>query len=358
MFTIVRGADSSSAPDMQAVADGTYQKQWEEWLGVSFFGRSAVESCHNQINYSIFRDASGEWVCGEDRYLFSKGQTRVYIQLPSAMYLPEDYDDYARKVARMQAALEGAGKKFVYLLTPTKVETYPEKLPWYDRLAAEHGPSRDESGHSLLVKAFETYGVHYYDCTEDILRMKDEGDLDIFYKTGHHWTLTACAAELNQIFDGIKSMTPGIEYPRVQVAQMVDDVGQYDLDIISGQKLWFNHNRDVHYESPVILYPQTSGAKVYWFGTSYGALFTDALYQDTDFRAFDRLAFQQYFTGLYIFDQNGTQVRGFTPEDTPEDVGVMENIWDNDLIVMEQQADSGIYPTHVKFVDYVNSCLE
>ncbi len=35
----------------------------------------------------------------------------------------------------------------------------------------------------------------------------------------------------------------------------------------------------------------------------------------------------------------------------------MEHIRDNDLIVMEQQADSGIYPTHVKFVDYVNQAL-
>ena len=152
-------------------------------------------------------------------------------------------------------------------------------------------------------------------------------------------------------------MTAGIDYPQINVVGISDEVCHYDLDILNTQNVLYKHNQDVRYQSPVIEYPKISDTNVYWFGTSYGALFTIAMYQGVEERAFDSLTFQQYFTGLFTFNEEGLLARDFTAEDTPEDIGVMEHIRDNDLIVMEQQADSGIYPTHIKFVDYVNEAL-
>lgn len=353
-----RSEESFSETGVDGIVDGSFQEVLGEWFTDNFFGHSAAVSLHNQINYSVFGDASERWVCGKDRYLFSAGQVEMYIQRKDKLWEPQDYEEYAKKVYKMQTALEAAGKAFVYILTPNKTEIYPERLPWRDRWILEHEVDKEKGSHNQLVEAFVRNGVHFYDCTEDILRMKEEADFDAFARTGHHWTFTACAEEMNAIFAGIQPWTPGITYPEVQVVGMSDEVCSYDLDILQSQKVWFGHNRDVVYRSPVIAYPKMSEEKVFWFGTSYGALFTIALYQGVDARAFERLAFQQYFTGLYVFDGEGISAEEFTEEDTPEDIGVMENIRNDDLLIMEQQADSGIYPTHVKFVDYVNACLE
>lgn len=350
--------DAFSETGTGGIFDGRVQEAWGEWFTDHFFGHSAAVSAHNQISYSLFGDASGNWICGKDWYLFSAGQVEKYIQVKEELWTPQEYDDYAKKVYKMQTALQAAGKEFVYILTPNKVEIYPEQLPWYHRFILEHGVDEAQGGHSCLTEAFDRNGVHYYDCTQDLLRIKEEADFDAFARTGHHWTLTACAQEMNAIFAGIGPATPGIAYPEIEVVGITDEICSYDLDILQAQKVWFGHNKDVHYQSPLIAYPKMSETKVYWFGTSYGALFTQAMYQGIDARAFKRLVFQQYFTGLYSFDEKGISASEFTAEDTPEDIGVMDNIWNNDLIIMEQQADSGVYPTHVKFVDYVNACLE
>lgn len=343
---------------MGKILDGTLQKEWDVWMTEHFFGRSGVVSAHNQIHYSLFGDASGNWICGKERYLFSRGQVENYLQMEGEVPEAQEYDDFARKVYRMQTSLERAGKEFVYILTPNKVEIYPEKLPWYAQMIARHETAESRGSHARLVDAFRKNGVHYYDTTQDILRMKEESEFDVFARTGHHWTFTACAREMNPLFEGMKPLTPGIDYPVVDVLGVTDEVCAYDLDILNAQKVWFGHNRDIAYQSPVLAYPKMSPSDVYWFGTSYGALFTIALYQAPEARAFDRLVFQQYFTGRYVFDGQGISAEEFTQEDTPEDIHVMENIQDGDLIIMEQQADSGIYPTHVKFVDYVLACLE
>jgi len=269
----------------------------------------------------------------------------------------EECEEFARKVLDMQTALQDAGKEFVYLLTPNKVEIYPEYLPWYEQVIIKHCYREEDSAHARLVRAFDKYKIHYYDTRKDMMDMKNQAEFDVFAKTGHHWTFTACAFEMNKIFEGISPMTPGIDYPQINVAGLSDELCHYDMDIINTQNVWVKHNEDVRYQSPVLEYPRISDTKVYWFGTSYGALFTIAMYQDVNARAFDRLAFQQYFTGLFVFDENGLSSAAFTEDNTPEDLKVMDNIWGDDLIVMEQQADSGIYPTHVKFVDYVTASL-
>ena len=342
---------------VKGILNGSFQEEWGKWFTNNFYGQSMAVSCRNQIKYSLFHDGSGGWICGKDRYLFSASQVERYLGRHEDEVATEEYEKCASNVSQLQTSLESAGKKFVYILTPNKVEIYPEYLPWYEQIIVRYGVDRKRSAHVRLVEAFDKYGVHYYDTTEDILRMKEEADFDAFAKTGHHWTFTACAAEMNAIFSGIGPMTAGIDYPQINVVGISDEVCHYDLDILNTQNVLYKHNQDVRYQSPVIEYPKISDTNVYWFGTSYGALFTIAMYQGVEERAFDSLTFQQYFTGLFTFNEEGLLAKDFTAEDTPEDIGVMEHIRDNDLIVMEQQADSGIYPTHVKFVDYVNQAL-
>lgn len=357
VFHLACGEEAFLKTEPSGLMDGSLQKEWDAWFAEHFFGRSTAVSAHNQINYSIFGDASGKWICGKERWLFSMGQVENYLQMEGEIPGEAEYDAYAKKVARMQAALAEAGKDFAYILTPNKVEIYPEKLPWYARAILGREVVEGEGSHARLVEAFNRNGVHYYDTTKDIVQMKSEAGFDVFARTGHHWTFTACAKEMNSIFQGISPVTPNISYPQVNVVGITDELCTYDQDILNAQKVWFGHNRDIAYQSPLIAYPEISDTDVYWFGTSYGALFTIALYQGNEARAFNRLTFQQYFTGRYIFDGEGISAEEFTQEDTPEDIGVMENIGKSDLVIMEQQADSGIYPTHVKFVDYVNACL-
>ena len=45
-----------------------------------------------------------------------------------------------------------------------------------------YGVDRKRSAHVRLVEAFDKYGVHYYDTTEDILRMKEDKPVKYCWK--------------------------------------------------------------------------------------------------------------------------------------------------------------------------------
>lgn len=64
-----------------------------------------------------------------------------------------------------------------FMLVPTAVSIYEEKLP-------ENTPLRSQAETAHLL--YKMSGITPVDCTEDLMTLKEEGDL--YYKTDHHWT--------------------------------------------------------------------------------------------------------------------------------------------------------------------------
>lgn len=359
--TPLREAASSQAPGQAATLsgffDGSFQKRWEAWFSENFPGHADAVRLHNQIEYSVFCDGVGGWLQGKDGYLFSSGTE--YADGPFALVGQQsDYDEYAQKVFALQTNLEKLGKDFVYLLTPTKAEIYPDKLPWNERLIAGRYASGGRTLRDAMTDAFERFGVHYYDMTPDIRRMREsDPEFDVFTTTGHHWTLTAVAHEINALFEAIRPMTPHMTYPKIAVNGLFERLFEVDEDIIRSFNV-SNRKLTRPYQMPEIAYERQTGESVYLFGTSMSLEIANALFTSASQRAFDRLVYAHYFTTTTTYDENGVNARSFNRDTKPEEENVMQHIKESDLVIMESQALSELPDTHVRFLDYVNGNID
>ena len=362
--TTLVGVTLASKPELTkaGVMDGSYQSSWGKWMNDNFYGNTMIVKCHNQLQYSLFHDV-GVWV-GKNGYLFYKDESYNYAAGRKTNTQSQDvFDQYAMKIAEMQRKLADCGKDFVYVITPSKSEVYPELLPWNERAIADRYAKGDGTSRDMLLKAFDKYGVNYYDTLPDLLNMKGTEAFDAFANTGHHWTLTAVATEMNTLFAGISGMTPHIEYPTVRVTGITDKIFSTDKDILASLNVFYpsasldRSRPSDNYTFPDIEYDM-SDDHIYWFGTSFGIEIMGALYGGTADRAFDSTKFSHYWTFLRTADGSGDTAESYSAETPHGETGAMRAVEDADLVVMDSQGPSGVLQTHVEFVDYVNSHLD
>lgn len=252
--TILRSVSLAPYPNgisLKTIMDGKYQKNLSKWITDNFYGHSIIVKCHNQIEYSVFNDANGDWILGKNGYLYSKSQTQNFVGGGrDAGAVAEAYDTYAKNVYQLQLKLKQNGKDFFYIINPIKAEIYPENLPWYERIVEERNTKRNLNDSELLHRSFDKYGVNYFDTTDDLMEMKQEKDFDIFTKTGHHWTLTAVTNELNSIFANMKSVTPAIDYPVIDNRGIENKFFISDKDIFDIQNV-FRGQLSKEYNMPI-----------------------------------------------------------------------------------------------------------
>lgn len=353
----------SPYPDKITLKDlmsGEYQKKFGKWMTDNFYGHTKIVKSHNQIEYSVFKEGVWDGLLGQQGYLYAKGQTQVYT---GGGYRWKEnsqeaaYDDYAQKVYKLQTELKKKGKDFVYLLNPMKAEIYPEYLPWNEKIVEQCYANKGITETKMLLKSFNKYGVNYYDSTEDLKKMKQESDFEIFAKTGHHWTLSAAANEINSVFRNIQSLTPEMDYPLVEIKGTKDELFTTDKDLLLTLNI-FRGKSSKEYLTPIKQYKNKSNQSVYIYGTSFGWELYYALFQSEGDRAFKRLVYQEYFTRLNEIDKNGEHNYAYSEENVPIDLNIMNNIRDSDLLIMEQQGLLGIPQPHLKFVDYVNKNIK
>lgn len=358
--TSLIGVTLASYPEyssIEAMMDGTFQTSFGQWISDNFYGHTKIVQYHNQIEYSVFRDGSGDWIQGKDGYLFSRNQSYDYVSGERAnINTWDEYLEYAQSVAELQTLLQGLGKDFAYLITPVKAEIYPDYLPWYLKCLYDEYADSESSKHEMLVRALQECGVNYVDVTGDLKAMRESSDFDVFSKTGHHWTLTAAATEMNTIFKQFSEMTSNTEYPVVSVTGITEDLFEIDKDIINLQNVIIPKLSDT-YNSPTIEYVPSDDS-VYMFGTSFGWEITGSLFQDELNKAFDNFTYEEYFTTVTTFGSDGNKTYSYTMDDTPDDIGIMNYIRKSDLTILEQNGSWGIIDTHKKFVSYVTEALK
>ena len=86
--------------------NGDFQTEFGKWFSDNFWGHSEIVECHNQIEYGLFNDGSGDWIQGRDGYIYSKSQSYSYVAGERANWSSfEDYIEYAKSVAEMQDML-------------------------------------------------------------------------------------------------------------------------------------------------------------------------------------------------------------------------------------------------------------
>ena len=339
------------------VLDGTYQSYFSKWISDNFYKHTEIVKCHNQIEYGVFQDGVGDWIQGEDDYLFSKSQTYTYTGGDyTNINTYEQYLEYASSIAEMQKLLQKDGKDFIFLITPIKAEIYPEYIPWYERNILKRYGKGENSTRKMLIRALEERGVNYYDVTQDLIEMRKNEEFDVYSKTGQHWTLTAAATEMNIIMEQFEKFSMFTNYPRVNVVDIKEELFSIDKDILDLQNVIYPNVAD-KYTSP-LLKMICSNDSAFLFGTSFGWEIAGSFYVNEKVRAWDELVYQEYFVNLTEYGEEGKSTQSYSSNNTPDDLSIMRHINNSNVVIMEQQAQLGIMETHKKFIDYVNEQLK
>lgn len=339
---------------IKTVFDGSFLQGWEKWFEDNFYGHTAAVKLRNQFAYSVFRDGNSDWMCGTDEVLYKKSEMYLYVGGNRANgRTQQEYDNYAEQLYLLQEKLKDAGKDFVYIITPFKAEIYPEYLPWYDAVLQKKYADQKSSVKKSLIRALKKSGVNYFDTTDVLREIRENGEYPVFSQTGHHWTLAAAAEAFDTLLSDLEMKTKGLHYPHISIEGMIDKLYERDRDLYADLNL-FSEGKNIRYQSPVIHYSQQSDLSVYLFGTSFTLEVSDAVSKDISKRPFDSFFVQEYLSILQVTDENGQIRTRYKENNKMYDRAILSHIRESDIVMMEQPGISGLMDTHIKFLDYVN----
>lgn len=341
-----------------ALYEGTLQKNWESWFRDNFYGHTLAVKLRNQFAYTFFSDGNGECDYGRDGFYFNNALLYAGVGGNSANPVSqEEYESYAKKVYELQTKLQKRGKTFLYLLVPHKLEIYPEYLPWNCRILWKKYAWQSNSAIVSMDRAFEKYGVNYYDATEDLLWIKENKEYDAYSPTGHHWTAAATTDVWNKIFDRIESLLPSVSCPEIRILDLTDKLDRGDQDIYRNMNILKGRLAE-HYTTPVLEYIDRSPKTLYMMGTSFTWELMKAVSKNTEFRPFQKVIRQGYFSSVSTADSNGVITVDYRRSNKTADFNILANLRDSDIIILEQVKEMGILAQSERFVDYANQYFD
>jgi hypothetical protein len=186
-------------PDLSCASwlDGTFQSGLTAWLEANIGFRSWMIENDNLLVFLLFREAVSTSpeapIVGRDGMLFMRDYVNAANRHPRAkLHRPEDL---ARTLRKLQDVLQARGIAFVFMITPSKVEVYPEYLPpryFSARRFAEPGD------YDRLIPCLDQAGLRYVDGRKILTEERKRSNHLLFAPTGVHWNHYATSLVLRE----------------------------------------------------------------------------------------------------------------------------------------------------------------
>jgi hypothetical protein len=164
--------------------------------------RNEIINSYTKMNDNVFGElVHPTYMYGQDGYVFFKvGRAE------------KDYDfmrSFAAYVRKVQDYCEDRNVPFIYMLNPSKITVYKDKLP--------KGFVLDNSRIDLLIQELDRLGVNYLYTADPLTeRRKTEEVFNVKYDAGH-WNEYGAQYAVSLLFDKIREY-----YPNVQFAERDD----------------------------------------------------------------------------------------------------------------------------------------
>ncbi len=223
----------------QAIKDGSYQQSFEKWFSKNVGFRGPAIRTENQLNYSLFGDiySKGDTniVLGNDNFLFEQS----YIHNFNRNY-PIGQTQLAKvidKLVSLQTSLqEKLGVAFTLVITPSKPEIYPEKVP-----ANLIHPDREKriSDYEIFKSLATQSGLNLVDGVEITKKLKEETGYLVFAPGGVHWGYwTACKVG-NKVIDSLRhQLEKNVQRLNCGPHEFRDRPYHTDGDLLNMTNLW------------------------------------------------------------------------------------------------------------------------
>jgi len=317
---------------LRGVLDGSWQSAYGAWFKENYPCRDYVIRTYDQFKYSVLGQSPNRFVTLVDgavvEIAYIDQTLRLDVVDPQPA-LAERIERYADDLLTIQTELEKQGKKFLYVITPSKDYLYADRLPL--RYAWNDNTDVNPNNWTLLVRAFDRRGVRYYDAHAAVDRVLAEGRYPPFSTTGTHWNTYLSAFAAQGLVDALDAAY-GVDLPRpvVRNVQRVAQPQGQDRDLLDLLNLWFGR-LDPEYLSVEIGYDLPAGAvatKLLYFGTSFQRQLLGSLEAPGAYRADDAF---QYFqkrngAGEYPLLEGGIEEIDLAALVTRNDLFLMENV--------------------------------
>ncbi len=180
----------------------------------------------NQIVFSLFGASPAPGVAiGRDGQLFEQIYIDEFCRRGAAPN-PAGVARWADGIHEIQQAVEGTGKSFVYLVSPSKVARYSADLPTDLSCAAQAPGSPDKLAPYLTALAER--GVRYVDGAGLISAERAEFDAPLFARGATHWNALGAALALREITSASPSAIGRLDFVWRETTQAVG----WDRDLL------------------------------------------------------------------------------------------------------------------------------
>jgi hypothetical protein len=159
---------------------------WDDvskWFNDNLGLRSELMNLYTRINVNVLGKSSGEKVLrGRDGFWFYRQDNNIEIADPDYKISDEQLELVAARQQELYDYYMAQGVKYLFVIDPSKVSIYPEKLPYGDYTS-------DYKSHSQVLAEYlrDNTSVNAVATREAVLRGKADG-YQVFLKTDTHWT--------------------------------------------------------------------------------------------------------------------------------------------------------------------------
>lgn len=307
------------------------QKFSENWLANHLPLRSFFIRMNNQIYYSLFKKSyseNGKLIIGKsqqllvDNYIVAYcGPGRTSTQLAQ----------WAKKLKLLSDFFQQQGKTFIYVMTPSKAEYYPQAIP--DRYRCH------KVGVSTYVKnlarLLDMNKIAYVNGSDLMLTASKQYGVAMFPQGGIHWNKLGASVAANAIIDRINHAGDIHLNPLRFNYVMTKKPNGSDSDLLSLLNVMHPNSR---YDVPKIKFDHVPSSSkpimTAMIGSSFSTLLMDIFLES---KTFQKISFYRYFK-LDRTDYEENKI----PTIHPVDVNLadaMTSILSNDVIILEENAE-------------------
>lgn len=313
--------------DFHSILSGDYQQLYGEWFEENLSVRNIMVRSYNELLYKL-QVTNNSIICGKDNWLYSTDYVEAYykyIQLPNVEIT---YPEYAKKIKTIQDRLKKRGKTFIYVISPSKAEIYPEYIPFrYKNMNyLERKTNRERE-----IGEFKRNNVNYYDTKEDMLKIKETRPA--FYRQGIHWSYANCSNVLKNIFEqNIDDFQMDIHIKNANFASGADQ----DLYLL--ENIWSLPYSDEYFDVQIKYKDNEKKPKIFILGTSFSDQIVEVLgNRFSNCPMYDELIHYSYLNIGYKISSSGDIV------DIPlsinlDETSILSDINNSDIIIIENNA--------------------
>ncbi|WP_404820253.1 alginate O-acetyltransferase AlgX-related protein [Lacrimispora sp. HJ-01] len=338
--------------EITTIMNGEFQTQYSNWFSDNFPFRTYLVKAYDQILFNTGSVVNGI-KAGKDGNLFGENFTNQSLV---GTLDEEQVKNYAENLKLIQEELEARGKVFVYLITPSKAEIFPEDLPWNYK-AAYNCLNETANIRRTLIKDFDECNINYLDFTKLTLQLKNNGDYPVFYRTGIHWSQYATSQALMEMLNFIEDKS-SIDIPHINLSyQKIENAEWDEQDYLKLLNLYYSNYEEDYYTANIELNENNIELKrAFAMSTSFSHSLVN-LFQKSNmpFSYLWRSQYTQFQDKLYL-EGNHTKWEGSIPGVAIDDMNFDDIVNQSDIIYIENNACE-LPQSHIDFVHYLSAYL-